>query len=203
MGELPYKIKELCKSGFVNDHWCVLCVEKNAVLIVINIGRILEAPLLAADGHRDNAVILSCGVIESACIAYIFGTQQTLRISALLCILCGGNSLRVFFGLGEIYCYIKLAVFRNGFPFDVLLYSVAADIIGVTAHFIVNVRCLAGRLSIILPEFVDDLRGTGSETSHKLCVKKVTVCNAVGNYLLLAGKVQQTCQYILQRHFIY
>ena len=157
MWELSYEIEKLFKSLFVNYHRSVLLIKKNAVLIVVNIGGILEAPFLAADVHGDNSVILSCGVIYSACIAHIFRTEEALGIAALLCVLCGGNCLGVLFGLGEVYGDVKLAVFGVGFPLDVLCDTVAADIVGVTAEFIEIVRCLYGRFLIIRSEFADDL----------------------------------------------
>ena len=89
MGEFAYKVKELFKSFLVDDHRSVLGVEKNAVLVVVNVRGVLEAPWLAADIYRDNSVVLACRVIEAARIAHILGTQQALGIAALLGVLCG------------------------------------------------------------------------------------------------------------------
>ena len=100
MWKLLYKIKELAKRGMLDFHRNMLRIKNDAVLIVIYIWRILEAPPGTVDGHRNNAVVLACGMIYPACIAFIFLAEQALRISGLGRIFRRRNGLGVFFRFG-------------------------------------------------------------------------------------------------------
>ena len=139
-------------------------------------------------------------MIEAARIAHILGTQQALGIAALLGVLCGSYCLGVLFGLREVDGDIKLTVFGLSLPLYILCNAVAADIIGVTAELVVIVGSGDRGDSIVSLELCNDLRGTGSKAGHELCIKKVTVSDAVGNDILRAGKVQQTLEYLFKLH---
>ena len=49
--ELLHEIEQLAERGMVYLHGHMLIVEHDAVLVVVHIGRILEAPLAAVYGH--------------------------------------------------------------------------------------------------------------------------------------------------------
>ena len=100
MRELLYKIKELAKRGMLDFHRNMLRIKNDAMLIVIYIRRILEAPLHTAYFNRNDSVILSCRMIYSACIAFILDTKLTLRIAGLERIFRRRNGLGVFFRFG-------------------------------------------------------------------------------------------------------
>ncbi len=64
----------------------MLCVKYYAMLIIINIRRILEAPIriIYLDGYY--TVILACRKIYSAGIALALAAKHTFRISRLRCV---------------------------------------------------------------------------------------------------------------------
>ena len=61
MRELLYEIKQLTEGRMLDFHRHMLRVKYDAVLIIIYIRRILESPLAAIDGHRNDAVVLAGG----------------------------------------------------------------------------------------------------------------------------------------------
>ena len=70
-------------------------VENYTVLVIINIGRILEAPVSAVDSHGNYTVVLPCGRIDTAGIAHILIAQKTLGIARLLRKLCRSDDIRL------------------------------------------------------------------------------------------------------------
>ena len=99
MRELPYEIKQFFECVTVYCHRGVHRVENYAVLIIINIRRILEAPVPAVYFDRYNAVVLARWEIHSSCVALALTAEHTFRISRLRRVFGGGDSLRVLFGL--------------------------------------------------------------------------------------------------------
>ena len=81
MRKLLYKRKQLLKGLMLDLHWNMLAVKYDAVLIVIYIRRILESPLTSLNSDRDDPVVLSGRMVQSACIAFIFAAELTLRIA--------------------------------------------------------------------------------------------------------------------------
>ena len=59
----------------------MLGIKHDAVLVIIYIRRILEAPLAVINSHRNNAVILSGRVVDTTGIALIFTAEQTFGIT--------------------------------------------------------------------------------------------------------------------------
>ena len=54
----------------------MLFVEDYAVLVVINIGRVLQVVLLVAEHDGDDTVVLSCGMPHMSGIALVLTTQK-------------------------------------------------------------------------------------------------------------------------------
>ena len=102
MREFVNEIKETLKSFFGNEHRAVLKIEDNAVLVVVNIRRILEAPCFTGKRNRNDSVIFARGMIYPARIADIFLAQKALWIARLFHELGSGDCLGVFFGLRKI-----------------------------------------------------------------------------------------------------
>ena len=111
MRELLYKIKQLAEGRMLNPHRYMLRIKYDAMLIVIYIRRILESPLAAIDGHRNDAVVLAGGMIHTACITFIFTAQQAFRITGLFCQLRCSNSLGILLRLGQVDGNVQIAVF--------------------------------------------------------------------------------------------
>ena len=70
-----------------------------AVLVVINIGRILHIPVLTAERQRDLAQILTCGSRYASGIADVLMAEKAGGIAALGRIQRGGDIAGVLFGL--------------------------------------------------------------------------------------------------------
>ena len=100
VGEQTHKIQQLAEGRPLNFHGGVLVVEHDAVLVVVDIGAVLQIPCAAVDGQRDNTVVFAGGMVHPACIALVLSAELALGVSALGCKLCGGNGLGVFFRLG-------------------------------------------------------------------------------------------------------
>ena len=73
--KLGHKVQELAEAGAVDLHGRVLGVKDDAVLVVINVGRVLEVPAAFVDGKRDNPMVLPRRVVEPSGIALVFGAQ--------------------------------------------------------------------------------------------------------------------------------
>ena len=97
VGEQPDKVKQLCKCVPVNLHGYVLSVKNDAVLVVVYIGRVLEAPLFPLDRDGDNAVVFPGGMVCPARIPFILHAELALRVGGRFGFSCCGNGLGVFF----------------------------------------------------------------------------------------------------------
>ena len=69
----------------------MLAVEHDAVLVVVDIGAVLQIPCAAVDGQRDDAVVLAGGMIHPACIALVLHAELALGVGALGSQFGGGN----------------------------------------------------------------------------------------------------------------
>ena len=133
MGELFYKIKQFAESAMLNFHGNMLRIKHNTVLIIVYIGRILEAPAAVLNRHRNYTVILSCRMVDTSGISFILHTQQAFGISALLCIFSRRNGFRIFLRFGKVYGNIHFSVRGLCFPFYIFYNPVTADIVAVLA----------------------------------------------------------------------
>lgn len=133
MGELLHKIEKLAESGAVYFHRRVDAVQQNTVLIIVNIRGVLQAPAFAVYLYGNDAVILSCGVIDPSRIAHVFLAEHTFWVTALLGVKSRSDSLGILFGLGKIYGNVKSAVLGLGSPLNIFCNAVAANIVRVAA----------------------------------------------------------------------
>ena len=129
MREEGDELQQLGKGGAVDLHGDMLTVEDDAVLVIVNVGGILQEPGLAVDGHRDDAVILTGGEIHPPRVALALPAQQTLGVAALGRIFGGGDGLGILFRLGQVDGNVDLSVAAVHLPPHVLLYPVGPDII--------------------------------------------------------------------------
>ena len=153
MRKLFYKVKLLDKSGAVYAHRNVLCRKGDAMFIIINIGRILQKPLLPCYRNGNEAQVLSCGLCKATHKALILAANGAFGIRVCFSMLSGGNCAGVFFGLGEIDGYIQFSVFSTVNPFYILFYAVGANIIGCAGNMIIIIGCFLGRLFVELFKF--------------------------------------------------
>ena len=119
-------------------------------------------------------------MIHTACITFIFTAQQAFRITGLFCQLRCSNSLGILLRLGQVDSNVQIAVFGGCYPFHILADTIAADIIGISAQFIIIVgSCLRRYLLVQLMKMTDHFTGSGHQQSHDLRIEKVTVYHTV------------------------
>ena len=191
MRELFYKIKQLYKCGTFDLHRCMLTVEHDTVFVIVYVWRILESPLAVINGNRNNPVGLSCRMIPSPCIAFIFKAKLALRISHGCRLSCCCNGFWILFRLGQIDSNIQFPVWAVDLPFLILFNPVTADIISILAELIEPVCGFLRILGIFLTECFLYLCRSRSQAVHQLRIKQVTVCHAICNQLPLYRFIQQ------------
>ena len=116
VGEQTHKIQQLAEGCPLDLHGGMLVIEHDAVLVVVNVGAVLQIPRAVVDGQRDDAVIFARRVVHAAGVALVLHAQLALGVSTLGCKLCGGNGLGIFFRLGQVDGDIQIAVLGLGDP---------------------------------------------------------------------------------------
>ena len=170
-----------------------MVIEHDAVLVVVNVGAVLQIPRAVVDGQRDDAVVLTRRVIHAACVAFVFHAQLALGVSALGCKLCSGNGLGILFRLGQVDGDIQVAVRGFGDPLQIALDAVAADVVGVLTELIEPV---GGGLRALV--FVPLLKvcahdaGARGKHAHQLGVEQIAcggiiLAHAAGNGIVHKG----------------
>ena len=114
----------------------MLFIKNNAVLVVVDIRRILEPPVFSSQLEGNHPVVLSCGMIYAACISLVFPAEEAAWIACGFDIFCGGNCLGVFFRFGKVDCNVHFTIFSFAYPLDVSADSVTSYVIGVLAEFV-------------------------------------------------------------------
>ena len=99
MRELTDKIEQLAERALIDLHRHVLAAEHDAVLIVVDIGRILEKPIRSVDCERHSAVVLARRVVHAPRVADVLLAEHTRRVSGRFHFLRRRDRLRVLFGL--------------------------------------------------------------------------------------------------------
>ena len=74
--ELTDKVEQLGEACPIYLHRRLLAVEADAVLVIVNVWRILQEPVRSVDRDRNYPVVLSCRVIDSAWVALIFSAHS-------------------------------------------------------------------------------------------------------------------------------
>ena len=153
VGELLDEVQQLAEGGLLDLHGGVTAVEDDAMLVVVDIGAVLEEPVLPVDGDGNDPVILPGGVVEPSRVSLVLLAEQALGVAALGRCLGRGDGAGVLLRLGEIDGDIHIAVGGGGLPLHIPCDAVAPDIVGVLAEPVQPVRgLLRGRL--IPPEKV-------------------------------------------------
>ena len=79
MRELLHKVKQLTKRISVDLHGNMLPIKYNAMLVIVDIGRILKSPCISLYRDRNNSVILPRRMINSARISFVLGGDTSAR----------------------------------------------------------------------------------------------------------------------------
>ena len=175
MREHADKIKKLSERSVVDLHRNVLFGKGDTMLVVVNVGRILQIPLVARKRDRNDAVILTGGGVDSARISFIFTAQKAFRITALRKRFCRRDGFRVLFGLRKVDGDVNLAVFAFGLPFHILFNAIVADIIGCFGKGIIIIGRLFGAFFVKRIKLFDHRTRERRERAHELCVEKIAV----------------------------
>ena len=72
MGKPFYKAEELLKRGFVDSHRRMFIIKRDTMLIIINVRRILKAPLFSSELNWDYPVVLARRLCEGSRVAFVF-----------------------------------------------------------------------------------------------------------------------------------
>ncbi len=161
VGELGDKIQLLAEGGRINFHGDMGPVKEDAVLVVVDIGGILEEPILAVDGHRDDPQVLAGGVVHPAGVPLVFPAELALGVAALGGLFGGGDGAGVLFRLGKVDGDVQIPVLRGGHPLAVAGDALPADVVYILAEGVVPVGGALGGIPVPAPELPDDLGGPG------------------------------------------
>ena len=181
MGELVHKAQQLLKGRPLDLHGSVPGIEGNAMLIIIDVGRVLQEPGGIVDGNGDDAVVLPGRMIHPTGVALVLGAKLTLWIAGLGGQLGSGDGLGVLFRLGQVNGNVQGAVVALVDPLHVPGNAVRPDVIGVQAQLIEPVRGPPGAFAVETAEGAADLMGEGGQLAHKLRVEQVP-----GHHVILA-----------------
>ena len=173
MREQLRKVQQPAERRRADAHGRMLGVEDDAVLVVIDVGGILQIPAAAVQLKGDDAVVLPGGMVHAARVALVFRAQGAFGIAGLRRELGRGDGARVLLGLGEVDGDVQLAVFAGVGPLFILRDAVAADVVGVLAEAVEPVgRLLRGDL-VERMEAGADLVRPGRQHPHELRVEQI------------------------------
>ena len=195
MREQLHEVKQLHEGIVFDLHGNMLRIEHDAVLIIINIRRILESPRAVVDGDGDDPVILSCGMVHAARIALVLHAELALGICALLCVPGSGDGLGILLRLGKVDGDVQIAIFGMRHPFLIPADAVTADVVRVLAEFIKIIGRFLRGVGIMCAESADDLAGAGHQGTHDLRIEQIPVHHAV---VLQKSVLRRIVQHILQ-----
>jgi len=171
--ELPREVEQAVEGRARDLHGPVLRTQNDAVLVVIDIGRILEIPVLPRERKRDEPQILPRRVVEPARVALVFGAELALGVARLRRQPRGRDGLRVLFGLREVDRDVERAVLARVRPLHVPRDAVAADVVRVLAEAVEPVGRGLGRELVQRAEARADLARPRRERAHELCIEQV------------------------------
>ena len=197
-----HRVNEIEQAGecrTVDVHGAVVRAHGDAVLVEVGVGRVLQAPALAAERDGDNAQVLACGVGAArgargaAGVALVFDAELAggVLLAGVLGGACSGDLARVLLGLGEIDGYLQAAPARGRDPLDVLRDGRAANVAGVAAQL---VEPAGGGLGALargeLVKAGGDLGGLGHEQAHHAAGRAVASAGGVVRRAVLDGRLR-------------
>ena len=181
------KVKQLAERVVVDRHGNMAGVEHDAVLVVVNIRRILESPGISLDRDRDDPVVFSGRVVHSAKISLVLHAELALGIAALRRVPGRCDRLGVLLGLGEVDRDIQLAVLSLRLPPSVLFDPVSADVVRISRKVIIPVGSFEGILLVDPAELCDHLAGAGRHDPHDLRVEEISHHDTASVQHVLSG----------------
>ena len=177
--ELSDEVEEFAERRAVDLHGHVFTVQDDAVLVVVDIRRVLEAPVALVDGDGDDAVVLPRRVVHPSGIALVLEAQLALRVRALLRGLGSRDISRVLLRFREVDRDVDIAELARHAPADVLRHARGTDVVRVLTEPVKPVRRLLGRFTVQASERPDDLRRPRRDHAHEGRVKEVASGDAL------------------------
>ena len=176
----------------------MLHIQYDAVLVVIDIGRILQAPAVSVQLQRDDAQILAGGMIQSSGIAHIFRTELAAGIAALFCVAGGGDGTGILLRLGEIDGDLQLAERSIRQPFFIPGHAGGTDIVGILAQGVEIIRRHLGGQLIPQAELLVHLAGAGRQCAHQPGVEQILLCDGISADTVFHRIGHQRLQQLIQ-----
>ena len=143
------------------------------MLVVVDIGAVLEEPVLLIDGDGDDPVVLPGGVVEPSRVALVLPAELALGVAGLGRGLRRGNGLGVLLRLGQVDGDVQFPVGCGGLPLYIPGDAVTSDVVRVLTEAVEPVRRRLRGVAVLFPEALNDLRGAGRQYAHQLRVEKV------------------------------
>ncbi len=198
VGEQVDEVEQAAKRLLVDVHRAVVRAHRDAVLVEVGVGGVLEAPALAVKLHGDDAQVLAGGVLAAGRrraapgVALVLDAELAGRV--LLARRLGrarrGDVARVLLGLGEVDRDLEVAPAGGGAPLDVARDGGAAHVAGVAADAVEPVGRRPGALVGEKPlKGGDRLGGTRHERAHDAHGDAVAPARGVLDLAVLDGEV--------------
>ena len=175
MREERDEVEQAAEGRAVDLHRAVLGAEGDAVLVIVDVGRILQKPVLPREFDRDDAVVFARRIVGApgAGVALRLAAELALRVARGFGAAGRGDRARILLRLGEVDRDVELAVLRRGLPLAVLRDAVAADVVRVAGEAVIPVgRRLRFRVEE-RAEGPDHGRGPRREHAHETRVHQV------------------------------
>ena len=179
VGELLDEVQQLAEGGLIDLHGGVMPIQNDAVLVVVDIGTVLEEPVLLMDGDGDDPVVLPGRVIYTSCVALVLSAKHAFWIAALGGGLRRGDGLGILLRLGQVDGDVQLPVGGGGLPLSVPRNAVTADVVRVLTEAVEPVRGLLRGVPVLFPKALNDLSGAGRQYAHQLGIEQVAAGGVV------------------------
>ena len=160
------EVEQAAQRLLVDVHRAMVGAHRDAVLVEVGVGAVLQAPALAVELDRDDAQVLAGRVLAAGHrraapgVALVLDAELARRV-----LLARGlgrarrrDVARVLLGLGEVDRDLEVAPAGGGAPLDVARDGGAAHVARVAAD---AVEPVGGRLGVFLHERVEDGDGLG------------------------------------------
>ena len=145
-------VQQALKGQPTDGHGKVLAVQKDAMLIKIGIGRILEAPLLSSQVKANNPMVGAGWMVQASLITFIFHAKLAGWIIAVLSLFSCRNLLGILFWLREIDGDFQISIFSRCFESNIFSNSLDLDIVILLTKLVKISYSLLGIRGISRPE---------------------------------------------------
>ena len=122
-------VQQALKGQPADGHRKVLAVQKDAMLIKVGIGRILEAPFLSSQVKSNNAMVGTGLVVQATLVAFVFHAELAGWIITILNLFSCRNFLGILFWLREIDGDFQISISGRCFESNVFSNSLNLDIV--------------------------------------------------------------------------